>query len=182
MSMQMKQSERVLAMIVGTLLITVVTFMLVNSFLGHQRKLKRDLVDKQTALVSMQTLIGERELWEERDKWLTQHQPKLDNANSAGVELLDRVKQIGQARSLTPTDAAIGIADPGTKSGSKPVYQAVGVSFTVKGKWADMVNFLYDVQTPTNFLIFEKATLQLDKDDKTQVSGTFKVAKWFATQ
>jgi len=182
MSMQMNPRERALAFIVGTMVVGLISYMLVNTFLGHQRKLKQDLSEKKTSLETMQTLIAERAMWEERDKWLNQSQPKMDNANSAGVELLDRVKQIGQTRSLTPTDASFGVPDPLPKSGGKPAYQATSVTFTVKGKWADMVNFLFDVQTPTNFLIFEKATLQLDKDDKTQVSGTFKVAKWYAVQ
>lgn len=179
MSMQLNPRERALAFIVGTLLAVVVTFVLVKMLLGHQRALARQLADKTASLASMRTLIAERDLWEQRDQWLTQHQPRLDNANSAGVALLDQVKQIGQMRSLTPTDAQIGVADGGGKNAGK-AFQAVSVSFTVKGKWQDLVNFLYDVQTPTNFLVFEKATLQLDKEDKTQVSGTFKLAKWFA--
>jgi len=176
----MNPRERALAAIVGGILALVVIFALMKVFLAQQRTLTRQLADKTQTLTAMRTLIGERDLWEQRDQWLKQSQPRLDNANSAGVALLDQVKTIGQNRSLTPTDAQIGNADPAGKS--KGAAQPVSVTFTVKGKWEDIVNFLYDVQTPTNFLVFEKATLQLDKDDKTQVSGTFKLAKWFAPQ
>jgi Tfp pilus assembly protein PilO len=180
MSMQMNARERALAFIVGTLAAVLVTFMLVKVFLKHQRQLTQQIADKTATLGAMRTLIAERELWEQRDAWLNQNQPRLDNANSAGVELLEQIKQIGQKRSLTPTEAQIGIADGGGKA-TGHAYQAVSVSFTLKGKWQDLVNFLYDVQSPTNFLVFEKATLQLDKEDKTQVSGTFRLAKWFAS-
>lgn len=176
----MNPRERALALVVGTLLAVAVTFVLGKVFLGQQRELTRQLASKTETLSSMRTLIAERDLWEERDQWLNQHQPRLDNAGSAGVALLDQVKSIGTARSLTPTEAVIGVPDSGTKTAGKGSYQAVSVSFTVKGKWQDLVNFLYDVQTPSNFLVFEKASLQLDKDDKTQVSGNFKLAKWFA--
>ncbi len=182
MSMQMNPRERALAFIVGTLLAVAATFILGKIFLGHQRELSRQRAEKTIALISMRTLIAERELWEERDAWLNQNQPKLDNANSAGVDLLERVKKIGQKRGLTPTEAQIGIADGTGKSAGRNAYQAVSVSFTVKGRWQELVNFLYDVQSPTSFLVFEKATLQLDKEDKTQVSGTFKLAQWFITQ
>lgn len=178
----MNARERSLALIVGTLVVGVISYVLLDTLLTHQRKLTRDLAEKKTSLETMKTLISEKGLWEQRDQWLNQTQPKMDNANSAGVDLLDRVKQIGQARALTPTDATIGVPDASSRGGGKPAFQAVSVTFTVKGKWGDMVNFLYDVQTPSNFLIFEKVTLQLDKDDKTQVSGNFKVAKWYATQ
>lgn len=181
MSLQMNPRERALAFIVGTMVAALVTFLLADFFLGQQTKLKRQLAEKSVALTEMRTLIAERDLWQQRDAWLTQAQPKMDNANSAGVELLEQVKKIGQARALTPTEAAIGIPDGSGRTGARSPFQAVSVTFTVKGKWDSLVNFLQDVQTPTNFLVFEKATLQLDKDDKSQVSGTFKLAKWFAS-
>jgi Tfp pilus assembly protein PilO len=182
MTAQMTSRERTLAAVVGTLVAVLVTFMLVKLFLTNQRTLSQQFTNKTAMLATMRTLIGERELWEQRDQWLNQQQPKLDNAGSAGVALLDQVKELGKARSLTPTEAVIGGADAGAKAAGKGVYQAVSVSFNVKGKWEDIVNFLYDVQTPTSFLVFEKAVLQLDKEDKTQVSGSFKLAKWYAAQ
>ncbi|MEQ1862741.1 MAG: hypothetical protein ABMA13_22705 [Chthoniobacteraceae bacterium] len=177
----MTSRERTLATLVGTLVALLVTFVLGKTFLNFQRQLTRQIEDKTTTLAAMRTLISERTLWEQRDQWLTQIQPKLDNANSAGVALLDKVKELGQARNLTPTEPVLSVPEGG-KTAGKAAYQAVSVSFNVKGKWEDLVNFLYDVQTPVNFLVFEKATLQLDKEDKSQVSGSFKLAKWFAAQ
>lgn len=177
---QMTPRERTLAILVGSLVAFFLTFILFQVFTKNQRMLQRQLVDKTATLTQMRILISERELWEQRDQWLTQNQPKLDNANSAVSALLEEVKQLGQRHSLTPTDAVLGAPDANNKS--KGSFQAVSVSFNVKGKREDLVDFLYDVQTPTNFLVFEKATLQVDKEDKTMISGSFKVAKWFAPQ
>lgn len=180
--MEMNSRERTLAFLVGTIAVIFVTFFLVQFFLKQQRLLTQQLRTKKENLLSMRTLIAERDLWEQRDQWLHQHQPHIDNANSAGVNLLEEIKQIAQNHSLTPTDANIGQANPSLRNSGKPSFQPVGVSFKVKGKWEDLVDFLYDVQTPTNFLVFEKASLELDKDDKTQVSASLNVAKWFAPQ
>jgi hypothetical protein len=178
MTSQMTARERTLAAIVGSLVVALITFVLVQVFTKNQRLLTRQFQEKTTALAQMQTLITERELWEMRDQWLLQNQPKLDNANSAVSALLEEVKALGQKHSLTPTDAVLGAPDTSAKT--RGSYQSVSVSFNVKGKREDLVDFLYDVQTPTNFLVFEKATLQIDKEDKTLISGTFKLAKWFA--
>lgn len=178
MTGQMTARERTLAAIVGTMLVVLISFILVQVFTKNQKLLSRQLTEKTETLAQMQTLIAERELWEQRDQWLTQHQPKLDNANSAVSALLEEVKALGQKHSLTPTDAVLGAPDTGGKTSG--VYQSVSVSFNVKGKREDIVDFLYDVQSPTNFLVFEKATLQVDKEDKTLISGNFKLAKWYA--
>jgi Tfp pilus assembly protein PilO len=180
--MQMNPRERTLAFLVGTVVAIFVTFFLVQFFLKQQRTLTQQIKIKTENLVSMRTLIAERDLWEQRDQWLSKHQPHIDNANSAGVNLLEEVKQIAQKHSLTPTDANIGQASATPRGSGKPTFQPVGVSFKVKGKWEDLVDFLYDVQTPTNFLVFEKAALELDKDDKTQVSASVNMAKWYAAQ
>jgi hypothetical protein len=176
----MTARERTLAVIVGTLVVVILSFVLVQVFMKNQRLLSRQRADKTLMLAQMKTLIAERELWEQRDQWLQQHQPKLDNANSAVSALLDQVKDLGKNHSLTPTDAVLGAPDSSARA--KGAYQAVSVSFNVKGKREDLVDFLYDVQQPTNFLVFEKATLQIDKDDKTLISGSFKLAKWYAVQ
>lgn len=178
MTGQMTARERTLAVIVGGLVVVLVSFLLVQVFTKNQRMLSRQLTEKTATLAQMRTLIEERELWEQRDEWLNQNQPKLDNANSAVSALLEEVKALGQKHSLTPTDAVLGAPDTAAKA--RGSFQSVSVSFNVKGKREDLVDFLYDVQSPTNFLVFEKATLQVDKEDKTLISGSFKLAKWFA--
>jgi hypothetical protein len=42
------------------------------------------------------------------------------------------------------------------------------------------VHFLYDVQRPEAFTVFEQANLIVDASDPTVMRGRFKIAKWFA--
>ena len=178
--MQMTARERTLAFIVGALVTGVLSYVLLQFFLKNRLTLNRQFAEKSVMVTGMRTLIAERELWQERDRWIQQNQPKLDNATGAGVDLVEQIKRIGGEHALTPTEANIN-PDTVSNSRSGPLpYQPVSVSFNVKGKWEDIVGFLYDVQSPTNFLVFEKAALQVDKEDKTLVSGSFKVAKWYA--
>ncbi|MEY2439061.1 MAG: hypothetical protein QOI34_446, partial [Verrucomicrobiota bacterium] len=41
-------------------------------------------------------------------------------------------------------------------------------------------HFLYDVQQPEAFVVFENVTLAVDSSDPTKMRGKFKIARWFA--
>jgi len=73
------------------------------------------------------------------------------------------------------------LKNPGLgKPETKPQYIAVGVTFEVKCKWADLGGFLMEMQAPDHFVVFDNANLQTDSTDKTLMHGRFKVQKWFA--
>ena len=46
--------------------------------------------------------------------------------------------------------------------------------------YAELRDFLHAMQAPDRFIVFESANVQIDKDDKTQMHGKFRIAKWFA--
>ena len=55
-----------------------------------------------------------------------------------------------------------------------------GASFEVKSAWPPLVHFLYDVQQPESFVVFESVTLNIDSADPTMMRGKMKLARWFA--
>jgi hypothetical protein len=48
-----------------------------------------------------------------------------------------------------------------------------------KSKWEDLVDFIYEMQSPNSFIVFESAKFELEPD-KSNFRGTFRLAKWFA--
>jgi hypothetical protein len=156
--------------------------LLVEFFVKQQKALRNQITDKTAMLATMKTLITERELWQKRDQWLAKEQPKLTNPSGAGVELLEQIKTLGQNRSIIPTEAVIGTPESAGKMGGREQDQSVSLTFNAKGKWENMVDFFYDLQSPTNFIVFSKALIRVDKEDKTQIAGTFTVAKWYAAK
>jgi hypothetical protein len=178
----MSQREKVLAAIVAGLVTTALLYILAQFFLRHHRDLQTQLASKSRELENMKTLIVERELWIQRDAWLQQHQPRMADPNVAGPNLLTEIKEIGKNRSILPMDANVGLPEPASRTGGRSQDQSVSVTFNAKGKWPDLVNFLHDLQAPTKFVVLQKAEIQVDKSDPTQIGGTFTVAKWFAPQ
>jgi hypothetical protein len=174
MIQQMNTRERMLATIVGALLVSLITYMLASTFKKHYTSFNRQLSDRKTELAGMKTLITERDLWLKRDTFFRESQPPLVNPGGAGVALLEETKEIAQKHSLVIENPIIGTPE------SRPNYQAVSITLETKSKWEDLVEFIYEVQSPNSFIVFENAKLTLDQGDKTQVHGNFRLAKWFA--
>jgi hypothetical protein len=173
MIQQMNPRERTMAIVVGVLLVSMVTYMLASTFQKHHTKLKNQLRDRQTELAAMQTLITERDLWLKRDTYFREKQPPLVNPGGAGVALLEETKEIASKHSIVIENPMIGTPEVRTN------YQAVSVGLETKSKWEDLVDFIYEIQSPGSFIVFEKAVLTLESD-KINVRGNFRVAKWFA--
>lgn len=174
MIQQMNAREKTLATIVGALLVSLLTYMLLSTFQKHHAKLRGQLRDRQTELDAMKTLSTERELWLKRDAFFQEKQPPLANPGGAGVALMEEAKEIAQKHSIVIENPLIGTPE------ARANYQAVSVNLETKSKWLDLVEFIYELQAPESFIVLENAKLTLDQSDKTQVHGVFRIAKWFA--
>jgi hypothetical protein len=73
------------------------------------------------------------------------------------------------------------IENPAIGSGeTTPYHQTVFASIDTKSPWPPLAHFLYDVQQPDAFLVFETVNLAIDGSDPTMMRGKFKIARWFA--
>jgi hypothetical protein len=118
--------------------------------------------------------VKERPLWQKRDEWLQEHQPVLKNAAEAS-SLLDQLKQIAGKYEILIENPAIGSGE------TTPTHQAVFATIETKSPWPPLVHFLYDVQQPDSFVVFENVNLMIDSGDPTMMRGKFKIARWFAS-
>jgi hypothetical protein len=170
---RMNRRERILAGAVA-----VVVFFLANLFLWswlfHATGDSRAEVVKRKQTHTEQTvLLRESDLWTNRDKWLREHQPAFHGASDASA-LLDQLKQVAGKYNVLIENPAIG---PSAGTGN---YQSVSVSIETKSQWPPLVHFLYDVQAPDAFMVFESANIAIDSSDPTQMRGKFKIARWYA--
>jgi hypothetical protein len=170
---RMNPRERKLALIVAVslfLLLNLVIWSKLFDILGNARaelKLRKALREEQ------KIYIKDRHLWATRDQWLKGHQPILKSAGEAS-NLLEQVKEIGGKHNVLIENPAIGAGD------ATPYHQSVFASFETKSPWPPLVRFLFDVQQPESFVVFESVQLQIDGADPTMMRGKFKIARWFA--
>ena len=92
MSGKLSAREKNLSVLVGTIALLVVTYLIGDYFLKSRARLDAVLVTQTRKLVMIEKLNEEKILWEKRDAWVRENQPKLANEDGAGVQLLDLVK------------------------------------------------------------------------------------------
>ena len=173
---QLTRRERTLATLVGGTVLVVLNLFLLNFFLKNQRALKEDFAAKESQLEVMQSLFGERELWEQRDAWVQAHQPKLTGETQAGAgnKLLNEVLAVAKQHTVGIENQQLGAVE------KRPHATAVLVTLETKSTWPALVAFLRDMQGAEKFVVFEMANMQVDAADKTQMRGRFRIARWFA--
>jgi hypothetical protein len=170
---RMNPRERRLAWFVAGAILLLINLLIWNKLFGSIGNAREELTQRKAARKEQSIYIKERDLWARRDKWLKDHQPTLKSAVEAST-LLDQVKEIAGKYNVLIENPAIGAGD------STPDHQSVFSSFETKSPWPPLVHFLFDVQQPESFVVFESVQLQVDNADPAMMRGRFKIARWFA--
>jgi hypothetical protein len=165
--------ERVLSWIVAASVFVLVNLFILNWIFGALGRARSDLGAGKATLTAQALYVKERDVWTKRDEWIRQHQPTLKNPAEASA-LLDQLKQVAGKHNVLIENPAIGSGE------TTPNHQAVFASIETKSAWPPLVHFLYDVQQPAAFVVFENVNLAIDGSDPTMMRGKFKIARWFA--
>ena len=171
---QMSQREKVLAGVVGACLFLLLNVFLFKIFLGNHALLRTTLAKAQSQLAGFQQQESERTKWAQREVWLDANLPVLGDADVANKQIREALLELGKKHTVT-----IESPTPGVPA-NQPYYTTLGVRIECKAAWTQMGNFLYDLETPGQFLVIEALEMKVDPADKTQLRATMTVAKWFA--
>jgi hypothetical protein len=170
---RMNRRERMLAWIVAGTMLVLLNILILSWLFGALGRARTGLAVRKAARAEQAIYVKERDLWMKRDQWIQQHQPTLKNPAEAST-LLDQLKQVAGKYNVLIQNPAIGSGE------TTPNHQTVFASIETKSPWPPLVHFLYDVQQPDAFVVFENVNLAIDSSDPTVMRGKFKIARWFA--
>lgn len=170
---RLNQRERILSAAVAGIVFLLLNWIIWSKLFGALGQGRADLATRRDTRKVQEIFIRERNVWEKRAQWLKEHQPALKGPGEAST-LLDQIKQVAGKHNVVIENPAIGTSD------ATPERQAVFASFELKSPWPPLVKFLYDVQQPESFVVFESITLNIDPADPTAMRGKMKLARWFA--
>ena len=170
---RMNPRERVLSWIIASSLFVLVNLLILNWIFGALGRARGDLATRKATLAEQALYMKERDLLVKRDEWIRQQQPTLKNPAEASA-LLDQLKQVAGKHNVLIENPAIGSGE------TTPYHQTVFASIETKSPWPPLVHFLYDVQQPDAFVVFESVNVTVDGSDPTMMRGKFKIARWFA--
>lgn len=169
---RMNRREQIMTLAIAAILFFLVNLFLWRSLLGSIGNSRRELATRTATRNEQIVYLREKELWKKRDEWLQKTQPTMKGAEETST-LLEHLKQIAGKYSILIENPTIGTGE------STPTHQAVFASIETNSHWPELVHFLYDVQQPDAFVVFESVNLAIDNNDQTMMRGKFKVAKWF---
>ena len=170
---RMSRRERVLAGMVGAVVLALLNLFAWSWLLADIRTSRAEVAKRKLTRNEQVLFLRDTDLWSKREQWLRDHQPPFSGAADASA-LLDQLKQIAGKYNVLIENPAIGSGD------TISAYQSVFASIETKSPWPPLVRFLYDIQLPDSFIVFESVNLMIDPGDATQMRGKLKVARWYA--
>jgi hypothetical protein len=170
--LRMNPRERVLSWVVAGTVFVLLNLWILNWILGALSVAHKEVAARRAKLAEQTLYIKERDLWTKREEWIRKHQPVLNNPAEASA-LLDQLKQVAGKYNVLVENPAIGAGE------TTPYHQTVFASIETKSPWPPLVHFLYDVQRPDAFIVFENVNVTVDGSDPTMMRGKFKIARWF---
>ena len=177
MSGQLSSREKTLSILVGAVAFILVTFFTADYFLKSKAKLTADLALKTRVLKKVQGLNAEKTMYEQRDAWLREKQPKLAvSEERAGGQLLEQVKELAKKHGVLLENPIIRQA---VRKAELP-YVAIGIEIETKSEWNALIAFLGELQTPEQFIVLDSANLKIDGAEQSKMRGKFKIARWYA--
>jgi len=171
---RMNRRERTMLLTVGGIVFLLINIMIWSWLLGTISNARSELATRESKRKEQKIFVSERGMWEQREKWLHQHQPVFNGAGEASTLLEQQLKPIAAKYNILLENPQIGSGE------TTPSHQTVWASIETKSDWKSLVHFLYDVQQPEGFVVFESANLAVDSSDPTKMHGKFKIARWFA--
>ena len=176
MSRTLTKRERVLATIVGAVAVVFLNVFVIDYFLRNQRRLRSELASQSKQVKTMQTVLAEKPMWEQREAWLRGKQPKITNEDTAGGQLLEQVRELAKKHAVVLNSPELRVPT------RRPEYTSISVEIDAKCPWKSLLAFLRELQAPEQFIVLETANLKRDAADQTQMLAHLRIAKWFAPQ
>lgn len=173
MKLNLSTREKWLAMAVGGIFLLLVAFIFVDRTWQEAARLRAEIATRTKQLQLMQNLAAGAGATERQEAWLRTAQPRLTNPDSAGVQLLNEVKETARRHGILLENPAIRPAE------NHADYVSVAVEVESKSPWKPLIDFQYEFQNPAQFIAVESVNLKIDSVDPTQMRGRFKIARWF---
>jgi hypothetical protein len=152
----------------------LLNLMIWNWLLGALGRARVELGERKANRTQQAIYMKERDMWVKRDEWIRKQQPMLSGPGEASKLLEEQIKPVASKYEVLIENPQIGSGE------ATPAHQTVYNSIESKSAWPNLVHFLYDLQQPEKFVVFESVTVSIDSSDATMMRGRFKIARWFA--
>lgn len=168
----LNKKEKLLTAILSLLLIAYLHWWGYGEWQSFARNLKQREIDLTAEKNAATIILEKKELWLNRQKFLSEKQPVAKEPDLASADLVDAIQKSAEANQLKISEIAL--------QPTQSLPHAFQTSATVKltGKFENIVQWLYQLQGPENFTILIRSSIKSDPNPP-QVLAEFEIARWY---
>lgn len=125
---------------------------------------------------SVDLLLSDRAYWEERERWIEEHQPQLEDAGASLGSLIETLQKGAREGGITILEQTI--VEP---SGKSP-YQQASIRLKLRAPMKEMIDWLAGIQAPERFYVISQFALSIDsrsKEDEPPAICTVQVGRLY---
>jgi hypothetical protein len=170
---KLTKSEKRLSTILLVALFATANFYGLSYLFDLMSSYSRDVSDLRNQEHSNEIWLREKDLWLNRQHWISATQPRIRPDQVPQSELLESVINIAKANQLEIQEQSFG------EILSTPNYQAVTVRLKLSGALQNVIKWLVQIQQPELFQAVTSFSLKSANDPPT-VSLELEIARWYA--
>ena len=173
---RLSKKEARLLLIFSTVLFFAANVIVLKRYLTAVRAARTQLAAFSAQRQTIDALLSDRAYWEERQQWLEQHQPVLDEIGAAQGELIQTLQRFARDRGITILEQTL------LAPVAKPQYREVAVKLKLTAPMRDMMEWLATIQAPEAFYSVDQLSLTLDtrsKEEELPVLCTLQVGRLY---
>ncbi len=170
---QPTKGERQKIVLFAGLIFVIGNFFALTAASRHYTATRAHLTELRANLSYSQAWLDDRDLWTQRQQWVTAKQPVLKDTGEANVALIESLQKLASDNNLVIAEQSL--KDPRRT----PDFQEVSVQLRLVGTLESLCHWMVAVQQPELFQAVTNFSLKSD-EDANKIRCELTVARWYA--
>ena len=169
----MTRQEQRLAIGLAAVLVVGGTFIAFNKLKDWKAQVDIQAQALDARRMEAETLLSQREFWQQRSNWLQESQPQFTKRSDADLELLKLIQESASKHNVKLTQNQLMPPEerPGLTSSTMIV--------AARGDMVAVLKWLHELQQPSAFISIPALTLTPNEEDSSEVDLSMNIQKWF---
>jgi hypothetical protein len=167
-------NEKKLVTVIGMLIFGIVNIIGLSTAKDKSTQEAQKLKVQNMTRLDSNTILQEEKKWTDYRQWIDANQPTITSPEDGQRALNNYLESVAKAHKVTLSQPAIGGL---TK---QPYYQEISVGLQAQGTLQNVVQWIADLQQPTNFQAITSVTLKANDKDPAKVTCNLQLARWYS--
>lgn len=169
----MTSSEQRLALALGVIVIGGGAFLGLNKLKGWKQQVDAHAADVSTRRAEADELLSRKDFWDQRASWLAEKQPLFTKQGESISNVISLVDELASKHSVNVPLKQAGEAI------ERAGMTAAVVTLRVEGEMKPVMDWLLELQQPSNFVAVPAMTITPNEEDISKIIVEMRVEKWF---